>query len=60
MGAGDFANDLLMDNNNYDDQNLMDPAGEMLNDYNDEDMLINDDNMQDMVEESDDTYFYNQ
>jgi len=59
MGAGDFANDLLMDNNNYDDQNLMDPAGEMLNDYNDEDMLINDDNMQDMVEESDDTYFYN-
>jgi hypothetical protein len=47
-----------MDNNNY-DQNLMDPTGEMLNEYNDEDMLINDDNMQDMVEDGDDNYFYN-
>ena len=50
-----------MDNNNYDQQNLMDPmGGDMLNDYNDEDMLINDDNMQDMIEEGDDNYFYNQ
>jgi len=37
----------------------MDPTGEMLNEYNDEDMLINDDNMQDMVEDGDDNYFYN-
>ena len=52
-----------MDNNNY-DQNLMDGGNDMLNDYNDEDMLINDDNggneMQDMVAEGDDNYFYNQ
>lgn len=42
----------------------MDPNGGMLNDYNDEDMLINDDNvgndMQDMIEDGDDNYFYNQ
>ena len=62
--GGDFANELMMDNQNY-DENLMDGDPGMLNDYNDEDMLINDDNvmghdMQDMVQEGDDNYFYNQ
>ena len=62
--GGDFANELMMDNQNY-DENLMDGDPGMLNDYNDEDMLINDDNvmghdMQDMVQEGDDNYFFNQ
>jgi hypothetical protein len=52
-----------MDNQNYDENLMGDP---MLNDYNDEDMLINDDggmanDMQDMMvqEGADDNYFFN-
>lgn len=55
----------MMDNQNY-DENLMDGEDPgMLNDYNDEDMLINDDgmlpghDMQDMGQDGDDNYFYN-
>ena len=61
MGGNTFANELMMDNNNYEDENLMDGGNGMLNDYNDEDMLINDvdNDMQDMVQEADDNYFYN-
>ena len=61
MGGNAFANELMMDNNNYEDENLMDGGNGMLNDYNDEDMLINDvdNDMQDMVQEADDNYFYN-
>ena len=61
MGGNAFANELMLDNNNYEDENLMDGGNGMLNDYNDEDMLINDvdNDMQDMVQEADDNYFYN-
>jgi hypothetical protein len=61
MGGNAFANELMMDNNNYEDENLMDGGNGMLNDYNDEDMLINDvdNDMQDMVQEADENYFYN-
>jgi len=61
MGGNAFANELMIDNNNYEDENLMDGGNGMLNDYNDEDMLINDvdNDMQDMVQEADDNYFYN-
>jgi hypothetical protein len=60
MGGNAFANELMIDNNNYEDENLMDGGNGMLNDYNDEDMLINDvdNDMQDMVQEADDNYFY--
>ena len=61
MGGNTFANELMIDTNNYEDENLMDGGNGMLNDYNDEDMLINDvdNDMQDMVQEADDNYFYN-
>ena len=61
MAGNAFANELMLDNNNYEDENLMDGGNGMLNDYNDEDMLINDvdNDMQDMVQEADDNYFYN-
>ena len=61
MGGNAFANELMIDNNNYEDENLTDGGNGMLNDYNDEDMLINDvdNDMQDMVQEADDHYFYN-
>ena len=42
MGGNAFANELMLDNNNYEDENLMYGGNGMLNDYNDEDMLIND------------------
>ena len=62
MGGNTFANELIMGNNDYDDENLMEGGNDMLHDYNDEDMLINDvdNDMQDMVQEADDNYFYNQ
>jgi hypothetical protein len=51
MGGNTFANELMMGNNNYEDENLMEGGNDMLHDYNDEDMLINDvdNDMQDMV-----------
>ena len=71
-GNNDFANELMMDNMNYGDEgqqmmeeNLVEGADDegLMNDYNDEEMLLNDDNgvagMQDMIEGGEDNYFYN-